>query len=597
MADRKAQPPQAGSETWNKLPWRKLEQHVYRIQKRIYRASQHGKERTVHKLQKLLIKSEAARLLAIRRVTQDNQGKKTAGVDGVKSVQPVQRFAMVALLHPKHWKHTKPKPVRRVWIPKPGKSEQRPLGIPVMHDRAKQALAKLALEPEWEASFEANSYGFRPGRSAHDAIAAIFLAIRYKPKFVYDADIKGCFDNINQEALLEKLHTYPLMRQTIKGWLKAGVVDKYVFTPTRAGTPQGGIISPLLANIALHGMEGEAIGDKRKRNNEQPILIRYADDYVILHSDKDVLEQAARRVTDGLGSMGLAINPEKTRVTHTLTPHEGNVGFDFLGFTVRQLLVGKTHTGKNTQGKSLGFKTIIKPSKEAIKTHLGSINQKMKELRTAAQDVLIGALNPIIRGWCNYNGKVVSKRVFSGCDHDQFYQLLSWMKRRHPNKSTNWMRNKYWHREDDKRWVFAAPARNRQGEKYLLKLRQHSDTHIQRHVKVRGEASPYDGNLIYWAQRLKDQHPLMKQEEAKLLREQKGRCPRCGLYFREGDQMEIDHVLPTAMGGKDILGNKMVYHRHCHDVKTAEDLVHIQKFKAAQVSITDDHTQRSRVKG
>ena len=586
MAERKAQPPQAGSEAWNKLPWRKLEQHVYRIQKRIYRASQHGKERTVHKLQKLLVKSEAARLLAVRRVTQDNQGKKTAGIDGVKSVQPKQRLVMVELLHPKHWKHTKPKPVRRVWIPKPGMSEQRPLGIPVMQDRAKQALAKQALEPEWEACFEANSYGFRPGRSAHDAITAIFLAIRYKPKFVYDADIKGCFDNINQEALLKKLHAYPIMRHTIKGWLKAGVVDRNVFTPTRAGTPQGGVISPLLANIALHGVEEEALGGKRNLNIEQPILVRYADDYIILHSDKDILEQAARRVTDRLKNMGLVINPKKTRVTHTITPYDGNVGFDFLGFTVRQFHVGKTHTGKDTRGKPLGFKTIIKPSKEAIKTHTGSINQKMKELRSAAQDELIGALNPIIRGWCNYNKGVVSKKIFSGCDYTQFQQLRRWVKRRHPNKSANWRSNKYWHKEGNRKWVFAALTENRQGEKYLYKLRQHSETHIQRHVKVRGTASPYDGNLIYWAQRLKDQHPLMKQDEVKLLREQKGMCPKCGLYFRDGDHLEVDHVLPTAMGGKDTLGNKMVYHRHCHDVKTAEDLIHIQKFKAAQVPIT-----------
>jgi len=533
-----------------------------------------------------LVKSEAARLIAVRRVTQDNQGKKTAGVDGVKSVPPEQRLVMVKQLHPKHWKHTKPKPVRRIWIPKPGKSEQRPLGIPVMADRAKQALAKLALEPEWEASFEANSYGFRPGRSAHDAIAAIFLAIRYKPKFVYDADIKGCFDNINQEALLEKLHTYPIMRHTIKGWLKAGVVDKWVFTPTKAGTPQGGVISPLLANIALHGMEGEAIGGKRDTNKEQPILVRYADDYVILHSDRNILEQAAKRVADRLQGMGLAINPKKTRVTHTLTPYEGNVGFDFLSFTVRQFRVGKTHTGKGPHGKPLGFKTIIKPSREAIKTHLGSINQKMKELRTAAQDILIGILNPIIRGWCNYNRGVVSKKVFSGCDHTQFHQLKSWAKRRHPNKSKEWRSDKYWHEEGGRKWVFAAPMKNRQGESYLYKLRLHSETPVQRHVKVRGMASPYDGNLIYWAQRLKDQHPLMKQDEAKLLRGQKGMCPRCGLYFRDGDQIEIDHVLPTAMGGKDTLGNKMVYHRHCHDVKTAEDLIHIQKFKAAQVPIT-----------
>lgn len=183
------------SEAWKAIPWRKLEKHVYRIQKRIYRASQHGEQRTVQKLQKLLMKSEAARLLAVRRVTQENQGKKTAGVDGVKSVAPDQRLNMVTEIHPTHWKYGEAKPVRRVWIPKPGKDEKRPLGIPVMLERAQQALVKSALEPEWEAMFEPNSYGFRPGRSCHDAIEAIFLEIRSKPKFVLDADIKGCFDH------------------------------------------------------------------------------------------------------------------------------------------------------------------------------------------------------------------------------------------------------------------------------------------------------------------------------------------------------------------------------------------------------------------
>ncbi len=229
------------SEAWRNLPWRKLEQHVYRIQKRIYRASQRGNQRAVHKLQKLLMKSEAARLLAVRRVTQDNQGKKTAGVDGVKALNPADRLVMAARIHPRNWKDQTTQPVRRVWIPKPGKAEQRPLGIPPMIERCKQAQSKAALEPEWEARFEANSYGFRPGRSCHDAIGAIFLCIEHKPKFVLDADIQGAFDHINQEQLLEKLQTYPAMRQAVKAWLKAGVMEGKEFSPTESGTPQGGV--------------------------------------------------------------------------------------------------------------------------------------------------------------------------------------------------------------------------------------------------------------------------------------------------------------------------------------------------------------------
>src|SRR6266571_7771865 len=238
-APRQKREPAPASEAWNRLPWRKLEKHCFRIQKRIYRASQRGNTRAVQKLQKLLMKSEAARLLAVRRVTQDNQGKKTAGMDGVKSVKPKERLVMASHIHPNHWKEQKPKPVRRVWIPKPGKAEQRPLGMPPMLERSKQALVKLALEPEWEAKFEANSYGFRPGRSCHDAIGAIFLDIEHKPKFVFDADIKGAFDNINQAALLDKLHTYPACRQAIRAWLQAGVMDAGEYSPTDMGTPQG----------------------------------------------------------------------------------------------------------------------------------------------------------------------------------------------------------------------------------------------------------------------------------------------------------------------------------------------------------------------
>jgi len=223
------QTPDPESESWNKLPWRKFEQHVYRIQKRIFRAEQRGNTRAVHKLQKLLMKSRAARLLAVRRVAQDNQGKKTAGIDGVKLVPPKERFLMAETIHSKNWKQQKARPVRRVWIPKPGKAEKRGLGIPVMVERAQQALVKSALEPEWEAKFEANSYGFRPGRSGHDAIAAIFIDIHQKGKYVLDADLKGCFDNISHSALLNKLNTYPAMRHLMKRWLKAGIIDNGVF--------------------------------------------------------------------------------------------------------------------------------------------------------------------------------------------------------------------------------------------------------------------------------------------------------------------------------------------------------------------------------
>jgi RNA-directed DNA polymerase len=548
------------SEAWNQLPWRKLEKHCFHIQKRIYRASQRGKTRTVHKLQKLLMKSEAARLLAVRRVTQDNQGKKTAGIDGVKAVKPQGRLVMAESIHPKHWKGQTPQPVRRVWIPKPGKAEQRPLGIPPMIERCKQALAKMALEPEWEAKFEPNSYGFRPGRSCHDAREAIFNAIKSKPKYVFDADIKGAFDNINQEALLHKLHASPLLSRAIKGWLKAGVMEGQVFAPTEVGTPQGGVISPVLMNVALHGME-QAITEGYSKSHavEKPLLVRYADDFVLFHSNVGELQKVAERVTQWLAQMGLKLSPTKTRTTHTLTPYQGQVGFDFLGFSIRQFPAGKTHTGKGTTGKALGFQTLITPSKEAIKRQTFTIKERLRKFRSASQEQLIKELNPIIWGWAAYYKTSVASAIFSRCDHVLWQQLVSWARARHPDKGTQWMTQRYWHQVEKRKWVFATPTG--------AELRMHSKTAIQRYTKVKGTASPYDGNLLYWSQRLKS-HPMMHETKARLLQKQRGKCRWCELNFQDGAIMEVDHI--DRDRDHNHLSNKMLLHRHCHDERHAK---------------------------
>src|SRR6266536_4925201 len=258
MKDKTQRPPQApGSQNRdrNSLPWGSLEQQVVRMQKQISQASQRGDKQAVHTLQQRLMESEAARLLAVRRVAWENQGKDTAGVDGVKSLTSQERLAMAAAIHPMHWKHQPPLPMRRVWIPKPGTTERRPLAILPMIDRCKQALVKLALEPEWEVTFEAHSYGFRPGRGAHDAIAAIVVAIERQPMFVFDADIEEAFEHVNQAVVLDKLQTYPALRQVIRAWLTAGVMDGDTYSPSETGIAQGGVLSPLLMNVALHGME------------------------------------------------------------------------------------------------------------------------------------------------------------------------------------------------------------------------------------------------------------------------------------------------------------------------------------------------------
>src|SRR3989440_3061761 len=342
MKDRKLlgsqRPPQtSGPANQARLPWGSLEQQVVRMQKQISQASQRSDNQAVHTLQQRLMESEAARLLAVRRVAEENQGKDTAGVDGIKSLGPRERLAMASTIHPKYWNYQPPMPVRRVWVPKAGTAERRPLAILPMIDRCKQALVKLALEPEWEMRFEAHSYGFRPGRSAHDAIAAILVAIERQPMFVFDADIEEAFDSINQALELDKLQTYPALRQAINAWLTAGVVDGNTYSPSETGIAQGGVLSPLLMNVALHGMEGVITqGVANGHAREQPLLVRYADDFVILHPDLNELQQAVRRLRHWLARMGLHLHADKTRFTHTLRPYEGQVGFVFLGFHIRQ---------------------------------------------------------------------------------------------------------------------------------------------------------------------------------------------------------------------------------------------------------------------
>jgi RNA-directed DNA polymerase len=385
---------------WKDINWRKAERCVFKLQKRIFKASQRGDVKLVHKLQRLLLKSWYAKRLAVRRVSQDNQGKKTAGVDGIKSLTPKQRMALVKNLK----LGNKSKPTRRVWIPKPNTDERRPLGIPTMYERALQALVKLALEPEWEAKFEPNSYGFRPARSAHDAIGAIYLTIKQKAKYVLDADISKCFDKINHQKLLKKLQTYPSLRRQIKAWLKCGVMDGKSLFPSQEGTPQGGVISPLLANIALHGMEervkqyAKTLKGDKTANSQALSMIRYADDFVVIHKNLQVIERCKKIIESWLNEMGLELKLSKTKITHTLTEHEGNIGFDFLGFNIRQYKVGKNRSGSNKGGK-LGFKTLIKPSAEKVKTHLRKLREIVEKSKVTTQATLIKRLNPIIRGW------------------------------------------------------------------------------------------------------------------------------------------------------------------------------------------------------
>jgi RNA-directed DNA polymerase len=555
---------------WTAIDWRTVEIAVFKLQKRIFRTSMRGDVVHVHKLQRLLMRSRSARLLAVRKVTQDNRGKRTAGVDGVSNLSPAERLELANHLTLRDTSQ----PLRRIWIPKPGSTEKRALGIPTLRVRAEQALAKLALEPEWEAHFEPNSYGFRPGRSAHDAIGAIFGTICGKPRYVLDADIRKCFDRISHPALLQKLNTFPSLRRAVRAWLKAGVMEGGELFPTDEGTPQGGVISPLLANIALHGLETEVVAsfpERLKGENWRPQVVRYADDFVVLHHDRAVIEKIKEIVTKWLNGMGLELKPEKTRIAHTLRPQQGGAGFDFLGFEVRQYPVGKTHSARSSTGKLLGFKTLIKPSKEAQKRHLGNLATIVHAHQADAQFALIHHLNPVVHGWANYYRHVVSKDVFCRLDHQLHNKLQRWARRRHPGKSHTWVVQRYWQSHGKRHWVFASIDR--------VPLHTHADTPIERHAKVQGTRSPFDGDWIYWSLRC-GHYPDISRTVSYLLRQQKGRCPLCGLYFKPGDVLERDHTVPRSQGGTDALTNRQLLHGHCHDRKTAADRV------AVQVSVT-----------
>jgi RNA-directed DNA polymerase len=341
-------------------------------------------------------------------------------------------------------------------------------------------------------------------------------------------------------------------------------VEKQLF-PTNDGTPQGGVISPLLANIALHGMEervkqyAETLKGYKRDNRRALSLIRYADDFVIIHEDLNVVKKCQEIIANWLRDMGLELKPSKTKLTHTLKEVEGNVGFEFLGFHVQQFKTGAYRCANSTNGIPLGFTTLITPSKSKVKTHLAKIAEVIDTHKTTPQAALISKLNPIIRGWSNYYSTVVSKETFSKVDHLTWEKLRAWAKSRGKGDIN---KDKYWRPVDDRNWCF----RTEDG----MELKQHSDTPIVRHIKVKGAASPYNGDWSYWSKR-RGEYPETPTRVASLIKRQKGICPHCGLYFTSTDIVEVDHIKPTSLGGKDTYDNLQLLHRHCHDAKTATD--------------------------
>ncbi|MEH7085526.1 group II intron reverse transcriptase/maturase [Neobacillus drentensis] len=561
---------------WGDVEWHRIEKYVRRLQQRIFRAESQGKTRKVRNLQRLLTRSKAALLLSIKRVTQTNQGKRTAGVDGHKVLSPTGRVLLFNQMKDQHLSLHNPKPAKRTYIPKKN-GKLRPLGIPTIKDRVWQNVVKLALEPQWEQRFESISYGFRPKRCIHDAISAIYIKLNgrnNRKMWVFEGDFKGCFDNLNHDFILEQLEQFP-NKNTIGKWLKAGYIDNNVFHITDAGAPQGGIVSPLLANIALHGMEDE-IGVKyrvNKPSNTQPkewvtvltpfSVVRYADDFVVLCESKEEALSMFDRLKPYLKKRGLKLAEDKTKVTNITD------GFDFLGFTIRKWETRKrVYDSKTGRKEPISYyKTIVKPSNESIKKAKSDFRDIFKQLQGTNVDALIKKLNPVIIGKANVWKHVVSKEIYSTMDNYLWNKTYKFLKKLHPNKQYKW-RNELYFRQDitgqslDK-WILSSPNPKM---KYL-QIKKMSWTEIQRYELIRFKSSPFDSSLRnYYKQRdIKVFNSDYIASRQKLAKKQKYKCPLCGLSLLDGNEgHEVHHKHPVIQGGDDSYKNMWLVHISCH---------------------------------
>ena len=526
---------------WKAIDWKKAEAEVNRLQARIAKATQEKKWNTVKRLQYLLTHSYYAKALAVRKIT-TNKGKNTSGIDKELWSTPASKMCGVLTLTDKNYKA---KPLRRVYIEKKGKKAKRPLGIPCMYDRAMQALYALALDPVSETTADTKSFGFRKGRCAQDACEYIFTALSRSnsPEWVLEGDIKGCFDHISHEWLSDNI---PMDKSVLKQFLKAGFVFNRELFLTDEGTPQGGVISPILANMALDGMQKvlserfhtNRLGkvDIRFKNAHKVNLVRYADDFIVTAASKEIAEEAKEIIRDFLRTRGLELSEEKTLITHI------NDGFDMLGWTFRKF----------------DGKLIVKPSKKSLKAFKASLSETiLKRGKAWKQEVLIERLNQQIRGWTNYHQSVCASEAFAHIDYILYELLWRWAKRRHPHKGQWWVSTNYWHRKGNRNWVFSTE------DKGLLRV---DHIPIVRHTKVRMNANPYFDTQYFLDRKYEHGMRRLSGRFKQIWKNQNGCCYHCGLPMEIRDEREIFFKVPKSMGGKDEVRNMAYVHKHCQQI-------------------------------